>query len=177
MLKNGNKLRVSSCLNLVRMEEDELVQRPMKGRNHLSKRMRPLAFYPKEILELNRLYLLQSRILSIRLRYLNAFGGTYPKELEEIYHQIKYIIEKKRPFPKRASRTPQFTTIEKAFDFLAQDRAKFQYLFVFSPEELKDIVPLLFSENQFVIAHKGACSREEMILLVLFRLSLTASTL
>ena len=78
------------------MEEDELVQRPMKGRNHLSKRMRPLAFYPKEILELNRLYLLQSRILSIRLRYLNAFGGTYPKELEEEYLHMGYIIRKRK---------------------------------------------------------------------------------
>ena len=43
----------------------------------------------------------------------------------------KDIIEKKGatqiPITERASRTPHFTTIEKAFDFLAQDRAKFQH--------------------------------------------------
>ena len=78
--------------------------------------------------------------------------------------------------PKRPSRTPHFTTLEKALEIFGTRSSQVPaFICVFHGRvERRCDVPLLFSENQFVIDNKGACSREEMILLVLFRLRLTA---
>ena len=162
------------------MDHDERLFKPGVGRKRLNKSMRPFELTPREFLEVRELIkILQA--LRKRRRRRQKLGLSFPgfsaveKELLELLKQK--MTYSRSDLPQRQSLDPLCNTISSAFEHCGWDISRFQHCFAFKPNELSRIVKIIYPQEQYTIPHKGRCSREELLLLVLFRLRLTVTSL